>query len=185
MRGGWRGSQRANAHPLPVSHSIRLILTEFPAVDPFAAPHTGVADIRCWKETAPCCGPCVSNAQSLLPSGRGPGLRSLLSAGILTRRTATSFAMGMLWCALDPLGRNRGFLRMLAISGFLRAGERAVDNIRSAALRTTNGNPEHLYGDVLGWSIISAFAVSMLFLDRQPSLGPDEEGRTQPRRSVA
>jgi hypothetical protein len=73
----------------------------------------------------------------------------------------------MLLTALDPQGRHHLFLVLLAFSGYLHSGEMAVDNVLSMRMGGMNGNPEHLYGDVLGWFVIASLALSFLVVDRR------------------
>ena len=44
----------------------------------------------------------------------------------------------------------------------MHAAEMCVDNLRSASMGNMNGNPEHLYGDILGWFVLAS--LSLLFL---------------------
>jgi hypothetical protein len=66
--------------------------------------------------------------------------------------------------ARDPLGRGKEFLLALGLSGLLHAGVMAVDNFVSALRGGLNGNPEHAYGDVLGWFLIGALALAAIRL---------------------
>ena len=81
---------------------------------------------------------------------------------LVWRGVFLSFAFGMLLTAFDPLGRHRSFLIVLVLSGYLHSGEMAVDNLLASRMDGMNCNPEHLYGDVLGWFAIAS--VSLLFL---------------------
>lgn len=83
-----------------------------------------------------------------------------------------AFAAGMAVCARDPLGRERGFLILLACSGLLHAGEMAVDNLIAAHAGGANGNPQHLYGDVLGWAVIGASALALSAISRRTRRPP-------------
>ena len=90
-------------------------------------------------------------------------------AELVWRGIFLSFAAAMLLAALDPLGRHRFFMILLVTSGFLHAGEMAVDNLCAARMGGMNGNAEHLYGDVLGWFVIAAASLILLVADRRPS----------------
>ncbi|HVO62901.1 MAG TPA: hypothetical protein VMT53_18370 [Terriglobales bacterium] len=85
-----------------------------------------------------------------------------LETELLWRGIFLSFAAGMLITASDPAGRHRLFMVALVLSGYLHAAEMCADNLRSASMGNMNGNPEHLYGDVLGWFVIAS--LSLLFL---------------------
>jgi hypothetical protein len=89
-----------------------------------------------------------------------------LSGELIWRGIFLSFAFGMILTAFDPLGRHRSFLVLLVLSGYLHSGEMAADNVLSAAMGGMNGNPEHLYGDVLGWFVIASISLLFLILNR-------------------
>jgi len=88
-------------------------------------------------------------------------------AELVWRGFFLSFAAGMVLAAFDPLGRHRPFLVLLVVSGFLHAGEMAIDNLSSAGRGAMNGNPEHLYGDILGWFGIASVSLIFLIRDRR------------------
>lgn len=90
-----------------------------------------------------------------------------LTAELIWRGVFLSFVSSMLLTAFDPGGRRRPFIVLLVLSGSLHAGEMVVDNLLSARMRGTNGNLEHLYGDVLGWFVIASLALLFLILDRR------------------
>ena len=89
------------------------------------------------------------------------------SGELIWRGVFLSFAFGMILTAFDPFGKHRSFLVMLVFSGFLHSGEMAIDNLLSMRNSGMNANPEHLYGDVLGWFVIASVSVSFLFLARR------------------
>lgn len=93
------------------------------------------------------------------------------AAELLWRGIFLSFAFGMLLAAVDPGGRHRPFVVLLVLSGYLHAAEMAVDNLVSARVGGMNRNPEHLYGDVLGWFAIASLALLFLILDRRNESG--------------
>ena len=72
-------------------------------------------------------------------------------AELVWRAVFLAFAVGMTVAARDPFGRGKDFLLALGVSGLLHASVMAVDNLVSALRGGSNGNPEHVYGDVLGW----------------------------------
>jgi hypothetical protein len=78
-----------------------------------------------------------------------------------------SFSFGMLLTATDPLGKHRTFLVALVFSGYLHSGEMAVDSLLSMQMNGMNANPEHLYGDVLGWFVIASVSLLFLLLSRK------------------
>ncbi len=89
-----------------------------------------------------------------------------LAAELIWRGLFLSFAFGMFVAAFDPSGRHSLFLVALVLSGYLHSAEMTVDNLSSARLSHTNGNHQHLYGDILGWFAIASFALLFLALDR-------------------
>jgi hypothetical protein len=66
---------------------------------------------------------------------------------------------------------THAYIVLLVLSGYLHAGEMAVDNLLSARMGGMNGNLEHLCGDVLGWFLIASLALLFLILDRQGTRG--------------
>lgn len=88
---------------------------------------------------------------------------------LIWRGVFFSFASGMLLAALDPACQGRLFLVALVLSGSLHAAEMAADNLHSAAMHAMNGNPQHLYGDVLGWSVVALAALLFLLVVRSPA----------------
>jgi hypothetical protein len=83
-------------------------------------------------------------------------------AELVWRAIFLAFAIGMVAAASDPFGRGKDFLLALGISGLFHASAMALDNLVSALRGGPNGNPEHAYGDVLGWFLIAAFALAAL-----------------------
>jgi hypothetical protein len=89
-----------------------------------------------------------------------------LPGELIWRGVFLSYAFGMLLTAMEPQGRHRLFLVLLVLSGYSHCSEMAMDNMLSARMGGMNGNPEHLYGDVLGWFVIASVALLFLVLDR-------------------
>ena len=81
-------------------------------------------------------------------------------AELVWRAIFLAFAVGMTAAARDPFGRSKDFLLALGFSGLLHASAMAIDNLVSALRGGPNGNPEHAYGDVLGWFSIAVFALA-------------------------
>ncbi len=87
-----------------------------------------------------------------------------------------SFSFGMMMTALDPFGRHRPFLIALVLSGYLHSGEMAVDHLLSVQMVGMNANPEHLYGDILGWFVIASVSLLFLLLSRKNAPQPQPKG---------
>lgn len=85
---------------------------------------------------------------------------------LIWRGVFLCFAVGMFQTAFDPMGRHRPFMILLVISGYLHSGEMCVDTLLSKKMAGMNSNPQHLYGDVLGWFLIASISLSFLLLDR-------------------
>jgi hypothetical protein len=88
-----------------------------------------------------------------------------------------SFALAMIVASTSPGIRHRSFALALGCSGILHGLVMAVDNLWSMKNGAPNGNVEHLYGDVVGWTLIGALSLGYwiskrdLILHSRPALG--------------